>query len=335
LAAELRGLQFYFRPVAQVTDQLRIQLEQAQSRNQPLTRSVQSPHLRSEQVQSEINALRSSERVRAFLHSNVRRDLDSILTAQSTRIASQQPSANRTPASQPVVNQTFNHSIPEQSRNINVNSWLAQNQNFLQELTREQILTELNGLVNAQPVANLLNSQFRESLENHLENALRRTGSNGLQTRRVIQQLANNIRSRRVQINEVDNNSDSASAINETRTRYPTLHNSREIKELKNEMKELKSMLKLTFELQLDMQRSLKQEISALISNTLQNGHSSSLISSTRPSAEGMCIICSETQVDTVLYQCGHMCVSCCFFVKGCIKAPYKLNALRLVTLVP
>jgi len=251
-----------------------------------------------------MNALRSSERVRAFLNSNVRRDLESMLS--SPRTSQQIPMTAL--VSQPQANPTINPPVPEQTRNVN--AWLAPNQTLLHELTREQILHELNGLMYTQPVGNLLNSQFRESLEHHLENALRRTGSNGQQTRRVIQQLASNLRSRQVQQlnHETDNNSDSGSVFNETRARHSTLHNSREIKELKNEMKELKSMLKLTFELQLDMQRSLKQEISALISNSADS--SSLLMNSTRPSAEGTCIICSESQVDTVLYQCGHMCVS-------------------------
>lgn len=309
MAAELRGLQFYFRPVAQVANQLRTRLEQAQSRTQALSRNGLESQLRSEQVESEMHALRSSERVRAFLNSNVRRDLESMLSAQSTRAAPQQQVANPVQENQPFVAQTANP-MAQQTRNMNVNEWLAQNQTVLRELTREQILTELNGLMHSQPVGNLLNSQFRERLEHHLENVLRRTGSNGQQTRRVIQQLASNLRSRNAQLHNLDNNSDAASGLNETRPRYTTLQNSREIKELKNEMKELKSMLKLTFELQLDMQRSLKQEISALLSNTLQSSQSSLLISSTRPSAEGMCIICSESQVDTVLYQCGHMCVS-------------------------
>lgn len=82
---------------------------------------------------------------------------------------------------------------------------------------------------------------------------------------------------------------------------------SREIRELKSEMSELKRLLKLSFDVQLDMQRALRQEIAALVANTWTE-QSANLVRTTRTAEEGVCVICTENGVDSVLYQCGHMC---------------------------
>lgn len=92
------------------------------------------------------------------------------------------------------------------------------------------------------------------------------------------------------------------------RSTITSIKNSRDIKDLKSEVKELKQLLKLSFEVQLDMQRSLKQEISALIAGTWSNSASANLVKSSRTSNEGKCVICTEQGIDVVFYECGHMC---------------------------
>ena len=205
--------------------------------------------------------------------------------------------------------------------------WLAVNSgnNLVEQLTREQIIGEISELVHRHVVSSTLQSEFRTNLENQITQRLTMTGTDGQRTRQLIRQLARTnenlivrndfshlgIQNRAIdsqsQVGDLDN-LDSASSLNEQRTLRSTLRNTKEIKELKTEIKELKTLLKLSFELQLDMQRSLKQEINALISNTFQNSASASLITSSRPTNEGSCLICTEAQVDTVFYACGHMC---------------------------
>jgi hypothetical protein len=116
-----------------------------------------------------------------------------------------------------------------------------------------------------------------------------------------------------------ENLSDSASVASHVISRHTTtvIHNSREIKELKSEISELKNMLKLSFEITLDMQRTFRQEISALIAGTLEKSTSASL-SRSQPSNEGKCVICTEENIDSVLYACGHMC--------SCFKCSYNLK---------
>jgi hypothetical protein len=75
------------------------------------------------------------------------------------------------------------------------------------------------------------------------------------------------------------------------------------------QLQEMKDMLRLSFELQLDMQRSFKQEISALVAGTLTHGADTSA-NPNNPHCQGKCIICTEAACDTVLIGCGHMVVS-------------------------
>jgi hypothetical protein len=152
---------------------------------------------------------------------------------------------------------------------------------------------------------------------------MRISGIDGTPARNTIRQLALNTNSN-IQRNDfshlgigqqqLDDISDSASITSHaTHTRHTTkiIHNSREIKELKTEILELKNMIKLSFDVTLDMQRAFRQEISALVSGTFQNSASSNLIQNTRAANEGKCLICTENDIDSVFYSCGHL--ACCY----------------------
>lgn len=67
----------------------------------------------------------------------------------------------------------------------------------------------------------------------------------------------------------------------------------------------MQQMLQLMFTMQIDMQRSLRQEVaSALAQNatTIQNH-------TPQPVQAGHCTVCLTAIADTVLYRCGHLCV--------------------------
>uniref|UniRef100_A0A0B7AVC5 RING-type domain-containing protein n=1 Tax=Arion vulgaris TaxID=1028688 RepID=A0A0B7AVC5_9EUPU len=88
----------------------------------------------------------------------------------------------------------------------------------------------------------------------------------------------------------------------------------REIQSLKSQMNEMKSMIKMTFDLQMDMQRAIRQEVAAAMNNCVAQGATGCSTSVPRPSSavsDTHCLICLDRHTDTVLYQCGHMCV--CF----------------------
>ena len=204
--------------------------------------------------------------------------------------------------------------------------------NTLEHIRRDQLIDEISELVHQQLVTSTLESQFRTRLENMVNDRLRNSGVDGQRTRefiRNINQTANVERNDFSNLGIYNNNRDaqlndyvdSASAYQgHAAQRAATATNTREIRSLQSEIKELKNMMKLSFELQLDMQRSLKQEISALIAGTLVNDKKNnqricqSSINAGRPANEGQCLICTESSIDAVLYQCGHMCVSIFFF---------------------
>lgn len=48
--------------------------------------------------------------------------------------------------------------------------------------------------------------------------------------------------------------------------RQTNMHMSREIQSLKSQMEEMKNMLRLSFDLQMDIQRAIRQEVAAALS---------------------------------------------------------------------
>lgn len=107
--------------------------------------------------------------------------------------------------------------------------------------------------------------------------------------------------SRRIQRNDFSN-------LGTSGAQHQSAAASREIRDMKAQIDELRRLMKLSFDLQLEMQRSLKQEISALVARTWSHSASAQLVTTTRAASEGSCVICTESSVDAVLYECGHMC---------------------------
>ncbi|RUS89586.1 hypothetical protein EGW08_002604 [Elysia chlorotica] len=83
----------------------------------------------------------------------------------------------------------------------------------------------------------------------------------------------------------------------------------REIQSLRAQMTEMKSLLKLNFDLQMDIQRSIRQEVAAALNNMAGASNSTMTPTGSRPVNDTHCLICLDRHSDTVLYQCGHMCV--------------------------
>ncbi len=67
----------------------------------------------------------------------------------------------------------------------------------------------------------------------------------------------------------------------------------------------MQQMLQLMFTMQMDMQRSLRQEVAS----ALANNSTTTMNSSPQPISAGHCTICLTAIADTVLYRCGHLCV--------------------------
>jgi len=85
--------------------------------------------------------------------------------------------------------------------------------------------------------------------------------------------------------------------------------------ELQREIGVLKNVINASFDVQLDIQRSIRQELAAaLYSYNMDKNDTPSLNLRfkpvrNQPRRRGCCAICIETSVDCVLYMCGHYCV--------------------------
>mmetsp|Transcript_3464 Transcript_3464/g.6495 ORF Transcript_3464/g.6495 Transcript_3464/m.6495 type:complete len:356 (-) Transcript_3464:1944-3011(-) len=80
------------------------------------------------------------------------------------------------------------------------------------------------------------------------------------------------------------------------------------IRSLEREVAILKNVINASFDIQLDIQRSIKQEVAAAVHSGTNTGGISHVTTSCKPLKAGTCTICMETPIDSVLYTCGHMC---------------------------
>ena len=127
-----------------------------------------------------------------------------------------------------------------------------------------------------------------------------------------------------------------------------------DIEDIKSQLRDMKQMMRISFDLQMDIQRAIRQEVAAAMvaACNMQTAHMQTatiaptppapvnskltietlkvliqLISAaggiagqpTPPIASGQCIICLQRQIDSVIYRCGHMCVciTCGLELKG------------------
>ncbi|XP_074286154.1 uncharacterized protein LOC141611502 [Silene latifolia] len=82
---------------------------------------------------------------------------------------------------------------------------------------------------------------------------------------------------------------------------------------LQQRLNNMQSMLETCMDMQLELQRSVKQEVSAALSRSVNPPDSlenRSLNDSSKWDCvrKGVCCICSNTNIDSLLYRCGHMC---------------------------
>ncbi|XP_077253460.1 uncharacterized protein LOC143892613 isoform X2 [Tasmannia lanceolata] len=83
------------------------------------------------------------------------------------------------------------------------------------------------------------------------------------------------------------------------------------------EVSDLRKSIEACMDMQVELQRSIKQEISDAINRSGGAGeplHYSNWV----PMRKGSCCICYEMQVDSLLYRCGHMCT--------CFKCAHELQ---------
>lgn len=222
--------------------------------------------------------------------------------------------------------------------------WLVQNRQQLPgqqnpsaaEITqehREVIVSEISELVHRQIVSNTMESNFRNRMENLLENRLSSMDSDGIAVMETVRSLPIDPTHRRNDFSHLGIQAPTTAQQSETQMGGASAMawGGAEFDALRRQMEELQSIVRLSFDLQLDMQRAIRQEVSAALSvrsaqasGDSEDGNDPATSATSqqdnhRPASEGSCLICLDSSVDTVLYQCGHMCVclSCGMRLKG------------------
>ena len=177
--------------------------------------------------------------------------------------------------------------------------------NSLGPEARDRVVAEIGGLVQQQLVSQALTGEFRGILELHIQERAEQVAS-GV----GVEQLMGNLHRR-------TEHSEAASAANASISSGSSMTDlKQEMLEMKAQLLEMKQLMRLSFDLQLDIQRSIRQEVAAAFSTQCQP----SSAPFRQPSIEGgqvnvhlvqsgHCTICSEASIDSVIYRCGHMCV--------------------------
>ncbi|BFZ01395.1 hypothetical protein BsWGS_04433 [Bradybaena similaris] len=283
----------------------------------PVPDVTQTPEIRPQftrQISTESNDSFSSAR------SSYEQDIDSDAEeVEDTTLPPEDSASPRSEGFQRAVDpQRQERAINEQQHPSNGNiTW-----NDITRVQREEIVGEISELLHSRLVSSTLGGEFRTVLELVAQNHLSASGTNG----RAVQDFVNSLPRTGVQRNDFshlgfappqeNDNWDNISITSVSAHSVPyaqtNSHLAREIQSLRSQMNEMKNMLRLTFDLQVDIQRSIRQEVAAAINAVPgATGVSSSVPRPAQPVNDSHCLICLERHTDSVLYQCGHMCV--CF----------------------
>ncbi|XP_060073023.1 uncharacterized protein LOC132552849 [Ylistrum balloti] len=188
----------------------------------------------------------------------------------------------------------------------------------------EDMVQEISELVHSRIVSSTLEGDFRTRLEISMQERLANSGFDGARVQEFVQNInqsqaieRNDFSDLGIHINTPADNFDNISVTSVSAHAVPytqsTRYMSREIQSLKAQLMEMKNMMKLSFDLQMDIQRSIRQEVAAAMNDVKRADGNTALpvAAKSKPVNDTHCLICLDNHSDSVLYQCGHMCV--CF----------------------
>eukprot|EP00002_Diphylleia_rotans_P031629 TRINITY_DN6575_c0_g1_i1.p1 TRINITY_DN6575_c0_g1~~TRINITY_DN6575_c0_g1_i1.p1 ORF type:complete len:429 (+),score=91.11 TRINITY_DN6575_c0_g1_i1:197-1483(+) len=254
---------------------------------------------------SEIQTATTQRRVSAMSEA-FRQRLESIVEGTPARLASLAPlrahllasgatvATNGTAA--PVATTSTTPASQLQSQRNTLPTRPAQRAPVAQVVNNSTIEVELGELVEHHTVTSLLSSEFRNRLERLIR---RRLQSAGVAPPIYIQRRQTD---HQRQVEEID----AAVAAN---ARAHGGHSSRELDLIRQEMLELRRMMCASLEMQMEMQRTLRQEVSAVLMAQRQSPAPATFAPAANPPPKAdTCIVCCEKSVDCAFYKCGHMC---------------------------
>jgi len=236
--------------------------------------------------------------------------------ALSARQQQQQPSSGAVPPIVPRVQST--HALRS-----------VQTENLFMRHRHQEIVMEISELLHQELVSRTLQSGFREQLEATVNDHLGRTGQSG---QSALEALANlpptgHLRFPRAAggdffwEHDAASNADSDN-ISLVSARFTTnagahigdstimLRQQAEITKMKTEMKKVKQTLQLVFDMQIDLQRSMKQELAAALHRDPTRAEvPAAQVQRSGPVRTGQCLICLDGKAEIVVYRCGHLCM--------------------------
>lgn len=205
--------------------------------------------------------------------------------------------------------------------------------NVVNEIQRDSIVQEISELVHQHLVTTTLEGDFRNVLEFHVRERVANSGADGHRVQEFIQSIPQTQPHIQNDFSELglpppilEDNWDNVSVTSVRTSTVPytqtNLYMSRELAAVKAQLQEMKNMMRVSFDLQLDIQRAIRQEVAAGIAAATANAGADQAEASTssstaqfprraKPVNDTHCLICLDNASDSVLYQCGHMCV--CF----------------------
>ncbi|KAM0926354.1 hypothetical protein ACQ4PT_003458 [Festuca glaucescens] len=171
---------------------------------------------------------------------------------------------------------------------------------------------ELRELLSRRSVSNLLSSGFRESLDQLVQSYARRQELDERQTPTTGRALSEDRAGRGI---DEPNRGDWShrQAVHCPEFECDAIHVLREdLIGLQRGMTSMQQMLRACMEMQIDMQRSIKQEVSSALNRSIPiQGRADGMLgdpSRWMLARKGTCCICCDNQIDSLLYRCGHMC---------------------------